>query len=109
MWKKDIDDKVRTSRGQPVPTLLTGNKIDLLTRLENWEQTRIEIEEFTQTSKFLHFFETSAKDGTNVNEAIMCLVDHIMRNKIESEADIVPAPVGPLRHQASQKAGGCCK
>jgi small GTP-binding protein len=105
MWKKDIDDKVRTSRGQPVPTLLMGNKIDLLTKLENWERTRTEIEEFTQTNKFLHFFETSAKDGTNVTEAIMCLVDHIMRNKIESEAELVPAPVNPVRRQTDSK---CC-
>jgi small GTP-binding protein len=108
MWKKDIDDKVRTSRGLPVPALLMGNKIDLLTKLENWEQTRIEIEEFTQNNKFLHFFETSAKDGTNVNEAIMCLVDHIMKNKIESEADVVPTSVDPVRQQASQKPSGCC-
>jgi small GTP-binding protein len=43
VWKKDIDEKVRTADGEPVPTLLLGNKIDLLTKLETWEQRRMDI------------------------------------------------------------------
>jgi small GTP-binding protein len=92
-WKKDIDDKVRTSLGEPIPTLLIGNKIDLLTKLENWEQTRIDIETFVQKNHFLQFFETSGRDGTNVTESLMCLVDHIMKNNIESESARDPASV----------------
>jgi small GTP-binding protein len=108
-WKKDIDDKVRTSLGEPVPTLLIGNKIDLLTKLENWEQTRIEIEEFVRANHFLQFFETSAKDGTNVTESFMCLVDHIMKNNIESESarDPVSMNIG-AGDWAVADSGKCC-
>jgi small GTP-binding protein len=109
-WKKDIDDKVRTANGDPVPTLLIGNKIDLLTRRGDWEQTRIEIEQFTQANGFLHFFETSAKDGTNLEESIMVLVDHILKNGIESEG--VRSEKGVNIGAAGARTGGggsgCC-
>ena len=86
VWKNDIDEKVQTSEGRPVPTLLLGNKIDLLQHPETWEQRRIEIEQYTKDRDFLAFFETSAKDGTNIEESIMMLVDYIMKNNIESES-----------------------
>jgi small GTP-binding protein len=107
-WKKDIDDKVRTSLGEPLPTLLIGNKIDLLTKLENWEQKRIEIEEFVQAHHFLQFFETSAKDGTNVTESFMCLVDHIMKKNIESESARDPASVNIGEGRAAGDSEKCC-
>lgn len=109
-WKKDIDEKVQTSEGRPIPTLLLGNKIDLM-KSEKWEQRRMEIEEYTKEKEFLGFFETSAKDGTNVDESIMMLVDHIMSNNIESESS------RELRHGVDisetsrvpgSKTGGCC-
>jgi GTPase SAR1 family protein len=106
MWKKDIDEKVRTSRGHPVPALLLGNKIDLLPSRESWEQGKKELDDFVRANRFLRFFETSAKDGTNVSEAMMCLVDYIMRNKIESQAEVGPPSIDPVRQP--QKRGGCC-
>lgn len=84
VWKKDIDEKVQTSEGMPVPTLLIGNKIDLAP--DNWEERRIEIEKYVKEQNFLGFFETSAKDGTNLEESIMFLVDYILKNNIESES-----------------------
>jgi small GTP-binding protein len=108
MWKKDIDDKVRTSRGQPVPAVLLGNKIDLLPSREAWEQGRKELDDFVRANKFFRFFETSAKDGTNVSEAMMCLIDFIMRNKIESQAEVGPPSLDPATRQQPQKQGGCC-
>jgi small GTP-binding protein len=107
-WKKDIDDKVRTSTGDPVPTLLIGNKIDLLTRRGDWEKTRIEIEEFTQSSGFLHFFETSAKDGTNLEESIMFLVDYILKNNVESEGANDNRGVDLAAAGGKKEGGGCC-
>jgi small GTP-binding protein len=108
LWKKDIDDKVQTSAGEPVPTLLLGNKIDLLTQ-ENWEQRRIEIEKYQKEKGFLAFFETSAKDGTNLEASIMCLVDYIMKNNIESESSRELNPgidIGGGRRKTKNKK--CC-
>jgi small GTP-binding protein len=108
-WKQDIDDKVRTATGDPVPTLLIGNKIDLLTKRGDWETTRIKIEELTQEKGFIHFFETSAKDGTNLEESIMFLVDYIIKNNIESEGARDNKGVD-ITAQGAPKSedGGCC-
>ncbi|KAK8882698.1 rab32, member RAS oncoprotein [Tritrichomonas musculus] len=111
VWKKDIDEKVQTSEGQPVPTLLLGNKIDLMGSTENWEKRRIEIEEYTKENNFLSFFETSAKDGTNLNESIMMLVDYIMKNNIESESSRELNPgvnIADTSNSQKPEKGGCC-
>lgn len=114
VWKNDIDEKVRTSDGKPVPTLLLGNKIDLMAtsnERENWEKRRIEIEEFTKENNFINFFEASAKDGTNLTESIMSLVNHIITNNIESESSR-DAPGVDLTKSAESNgnnaSGSCC-
>ena len=84
VWKEDIEAKVQTSLGTTVPTLLIGNKIDLKT--DSWENRVVEIREEAKEKKYLDFFETSAKDGTNLDEAIMRLVKYVLDNNIEPES-----------------------
>jgi GTPase SAR1 family protein len=101
-------DQISPTAGEPVPTLLLGNKIDLLTQ-ENWEQRRIEIEKYQQEKGFLAFFETSAKDGTNLEASIMCLVDYIMKNNIESESSRELNPgVDIVAGRSKPKEKKCC-
>lgn len=78
---------------------------------ENWEKRRIEIEEYTKENNFLAFFETSAKDGTNLNESIMMLVDYIMKNNIESESSRELNPgvnIADTSNSQKPEKGGCC-
>lgn len=110
LWKKDIDEKVQTSEGKPVPTILLGNKIDLI-KSEKWEQRRMEIEEFTKEHEFLGFFETSARDGTNIEESINMLVDYIMTNNIESESARElnhGVDISETSRVPGSRTGGCC-
>lgn len=104
VWKKDIYEKVRTSKGQPVPTILLGNKIDLMEKDETWEARRAEILEYSKENGFLGFFETSAKEGTNVDESLMHLVQHIIENNIESESSRAD---GVKIGEEQQKESGC--
>jgi hypothetical protein len=81
-----------------------GNTIDLLTKLETWEQTGIEIEQMTQANHFLDFFEV--RDGTSIIEFIEHFVNYIMQDNIESESaqDRKGVDVGPGGRQlASSK------
>ncbi|XP_034713129.1 ras-related protein Rab-38 [Etheostoma cragini] len=73
-WKGDLDSKVALSNGTPVPAVLLGNKCD---------QRRLcpklpKLENFSKEYGFIGWYETSAKDNTNIDAAITCLVKSIM-------------------------------
>ena len=105
-WKKDIDTKVFTSEDKPIPCLLLGNKIDLCSD-GKWTKNSEEMEQFCLENKFLKFFETSARQRTNVDEAAKFLVDYVMNNKIEPNSakkgvDLIP------NNPPKKQNGGCC-
>jgi hypothetical protein len=56
----------------------------------------------------LHFFETSAKDGTNLEESIMFLVDYILKNNVESEGANDNRGVDIAAGGGGKKEGGSC-
>lgn len=105
-WKNDIDDKVFTSEKKPIPCLLLGNKIDLC-QDGKWFKTKEEIDQYVKENNFIGFFETSARNGTNIDEAAKFLISYIMDNKIEpltnerTSLDITAKPV-------KEESGGCC-
>ncbi|OHT08745.1 Ras-related protein Rab-32 [Tritrichomonas foetus] len=81
-WKSDIDEKVLTTQNNPIPCLLIGNKSDLVKSFE-WGRTKEEMDEFCKQHGFIGFFETSAREGTNVEESIRSLVKFVLDNSIE--------------------------
>ena len=106
-WKKDIDSKVFTSEDKPIPCLLLGNKIDLCPD-GKWAKTKEQMDAFVEENKFIGYFETSARNGTNISAATDFLVKHIMDNKIEPNSpkdegvDLTAPP-------QQRRSGGCCK
>jgi GTPase SAR1 family protein len=105
-WKKDIDAKVFTSEDSPIPCILLGNKIDLCAD-GKWGKSREEVEALARNQGFVGYFETSAKDGRNVETAARELVKYIIENKIEPQSDkdqgvdLSASPTG-------RKSSGCC-
>ena len=55
------------------------------------------------------YFETSARDGTNIDNAARYLVKYVLDNKVEPASDkeegVNLTETQPKRHQG----GGCCK
>jgi small GTP-binding protein len=107
-WKKDIDLKVFTSEERPIPCWLLCNKIDLCTD-GKWEKTTEEMEEFANANGFIGFFETSAREGINIDKAARTLVKYVIDNKIEphsaKDENGVDVATAPLK----RKEGTCCK
>lgn len=91
-WKKDIDDKVLTSEKKPIPCVLLGNKIDLCNNGE-WFKTKEQMDQYIIDKSFIRFFETSARNGTNIENASNFLVKYIMNNHIEPYIDNVLEPI----------------
>jgi GTPase SAR1 family protein len=80
-WKKDIDLKVFTSEDKPFPCLLLGNKIDLC-QDGRWARSAEEMEAYVEQHGFIGFFTTSARDQTNIDEAVKTLVKYVLEHKI---------------------------
>ncbi|XP_053089782.1 ras-related protein Rab-32 isoform X2 [Pangasianodon hypophthalmus] len=82
-WKGDLDAKVALGNGHPVPAVLLANKCDqqrLCAKLPK-------LESFSKEQGFVGWYETSAKDNTNIDKAVMRLVEHIMASDVEKPAD----------------------
>lgn len=72
-WANDVREKVTLSNGEPIPLLLLANKCDQL----DVEVDDSLIEEYATSQKFIGWFKTSAKDSTNIDEAMTFLIGKI--------------------------------
>ncbi|KAI4878751.1 hypothetical protein NFI96_028758, partial [Prochilodus magdalenae] len=93
-WKDDLDSKVTLSNGKPVPAVLLANKSDQLR--EGVCSQVPKLDAFCKDNGFVGWFETSAKENTNIDAAARCLVQHILvheeNNVSDSDPDTVTLP-----------------
>uniref|UniRef100_A0AAQ6IDB9 Ras-related protein Rab n=1 Tax=Anabas testudineus TaxID=64144 RepID=A0AAQ6IDB9_ANATE len=68
--------QVALSNGRPVPAVLLANKCDQ--RRNSLCPKLPKLENFSKEYGFVGWYETSAKDNTNIDAAITCLVKNIM-------------------------------
>jgi len=94
-WLKEIKNYTPDN----TPIVLVGNKIDYVNGGEKRAVERSQAEAFAEKHG-LTYMETSAKDGTNVNEAFMCLAEKIVDFKYNKD------PGGKVVPTISQKEGG---
>jgi len=103
-WKKDIDQKVFLSNGEPVPVVLLANKCDLAK--EPLNKTGAQLDKYCEDNGFAGWFETSAKDDLNIDEAAQFLVKKVLafdNTTFDKPEDIVEPSSAPA---ATSK--GCC-
>ncbi|KAK2954672.1 putative Ypt/Rab-type GTPase ypt7 [Blattamonas nauphoetae] len=84
-WKQDIDSKVRLpdANESPLPVILLANKCDLVKNSIN--PTQLDL--FCKENGFVKWFETSAKDGTHVEDAANFLVKQILETDSNPQQD----------------------
>lgn len=107
-WKNDLDSKVMLPNGKPIPCVLLANKCDQAK--EGLVNNTSQMDEYCRDKGFTSWFETSAKDNINIDEAAKCLVGTILENDRANEFDVSSVPSDDLRVQSEAKApsGGCC-
>lgn len=77
-WKADLDSKVQLSDGSPIPCVLLANKCDQ--PKEGIIENSAKMEKFCKEKGFVTWFETSAKENINIEEAAKALVVQILKN-----------------------------
>eukprot|EP01126_Amoeba_proteus_P050679 TRINITY_DN6005_c0_g1_i11.p1 TRINITY_DN6005_c0_g1~~TRINITY_DN6005_c0_g1_i11.p1 ORF type:complete len:150 (+),score=38.33 TRINITY_DN6005_c0_g1_i11:398-847(+) len=118
-WKHDIDAKVTLpNTDQPIPVVLLANKIDLVPQdgeEKGWGKTPEEMDTFCKELGFVTWFETSAKDDTNIETASNALVSAILERSKKEVIESVPPPTTGFSlskpsetPQQPASGGGCC-
>lgn len=79
-WKKVLDEKVRLPSGGNIPVVLIANKTDLLQSGTESFETGARIERTSSENKFVDWFTASAKEDTNVQEAVHSLIEKMIDN-----------------------------
>ena len=79
-WKSDIEHKVFLPDERPIPCVLLANKCDLPSAIS---KSKEEMDQYCQENGFINWYETSAKDDKNINEAANFLVKKILENHAE--------------------------
>ncbi|KAG9484098.1 hypothetical protein GDO78_009810 [Eleutherodactylus coqui] len=107
-WKSDLDNKVHLPGGGPIPAILLANKCDQ--KRENSTQNPTYMDHFCKEHGFVAWFETSAKDNVNIDEAARCLVDNILANSKnfpveENDVGNVQLDQEPLQAESKSQ---CC-
>ncbi|XP_045771311.1 ras-related protein Rab-32 isoform X4 [Maniola jurtina] len=77
-WKNDLDTKVQLPDGSPIPCILLANKCDQ--QKEGIVNSPTKMDEYCREKGFAGWFETSAKENINIEEAARSLVNKILLN-----------------------------
>ncbi|XP_060825325.1 ras-related protein Rab-32 isoform X2 [Bombus pascuorum] len=77
-WKQDLDSKVQLSDGSQIPCVLLANKCDQ--QKEGLVNSPAKMDEYCKEKNFAGWFETSAKENINIEEAARFLVNKILQN-----------------------------
>ena len=80
-WLNDVHSKVMLANQDSVPVVLLANKCDM----ENVKVESRVLSEFCRNNQIVNWFETSAKNNTNIDEAMNFLIDHILNLPSESQ------------------------
>jgi small GTP-binding protein len=76
-WKNTVDETTKFIDDSNIPAILIRNKVDLLEENNDNDDENM-IKEFCEKNKFLRCFKTSAKTGTNIEEAMNFLISNII-------------------------------
>jgi len=80
-WKADLDSKISLPEawgGDNIPVVLLANKSDLINEGHGQHVNAAEMDAFCKENGFIKWFETSAKDNTNIDDAARHLVTSIL-------------------------------
>ncbi|NWW47884.1 RAB32 protein, partial [Pedionomus torquatus] len=106
-WKHDLDSKVLLPNGSPIPAVLLANKCD---QKKDGNQNPSQMDQFCREGGFVGWFETSAKDNINIDEAARFLVENILANykSFPNEENDVGKPKLDLDPLKAESKSQCC-
>ncbi|XP_021836006.1 ras-related protein Rab7A [Spinacia oleracea] len=104
-WREEFLLQASPSDPDNFPFILLGNKIDVdggSGRVVSEKKAKA----WCMSKGNIPYFETSAKDGTNVEEAFLCIAKNAIKNEPEEEM-YVPDTIDMTNRAQPQSSSGC--
>ncbi|KAI9559366.1 hypothetical protein GHT06_016155 [Daphnia sinensis] len=113
LWKKDLDMKLRMHDDSLVPSVLLINKCDGETEggKSSNELNPVKVDHYCRQHKFSGWFDTSAKNDINIEEAVQFLIGKVLASETNETqvAGNEDTPSISLTSQGNRnKKGSCC-
>ncbi|XP_052821855.1 ras and EF-hand domain-containing protein homolog [Octopus bimaculoides] len=105
-WLQTIENGAQ----KRLPIMLCANKTDLRAEMEAHDRRTVKFEDGQRLARTFEglFIETSAKDGNNINEAVLELT-RLLRTNEDLEVRSVGMRLFEMRNEPTKKPGICCK
>jgi len=108
-WKEDLDSKAtRSPEGSTVPCVLVGSKCDLAPDVP---RSDADMKEFCERHSFTSFFETSALNNINIEEAFQGLLGQIIMDREGGVEPKTPSPncvIRAFKKKEPLASSSCC-
>ncbi|TSX58277.1 Ras-related protein Rab-38 [Bagarius yarrelli] len=105
-WKEDLDSKLTLDNGKSITTVLLANKCDQSKDI--LVNNGLKMDQFCQENGFVGWFETSAKENLNINEAANFLVKHIIASENDILKSVAPETISPQLTTATKMSCSAC-
>ncbi|XP_056103722.1 ras-related protein Rab-38b isoform X2 [Rhinichthys klamathensis goyatoka] len=105
-WKEDLDSKLILSNGQSVATVLLANKCDQ--NRDFLTNNGLKMDQYCKENGFVGWFETSAKENLNINDAANFLVKHIIASENDILKSVVPDTISPQLNSGKEMTCSAC-
>merc|ERR1712227_634046 len=106
-WKQDLDSKVMLADGSPVPCILLANKCDSVDP-EELEKKKAMLDEFVSEKGFTGWYQTSAKENINIDEATSRLITTVIENEGRLAPPRIDTEIVDISQSPKQKEKSCC-
>jgi len=104
-WKKEFINQGGIDNAENFPFIMIGNKCDRMDKAVDKETA----EQFGETHGGMPCFETSAKEGTGIKEAMEEVVRRAAQQKRQEEEEIfIPRDIDLGKPTEPQSRGGDC-
>jgi len=103
-WREEFLSQAAPRNKETFPFVLLGNKIDL----ENRAVTQKRAQAWCQSNGNIPYFETSAKEAINVDQAFQTIAKNALQQESTLEPDMIPNTVTlPTDNTKSDSKPGC--